>query len=308
MSRTNNFRSKKTSQSSNQRNKSSNNPKSISKSPQSRSNSKPTKKKVEKTTKSKQKPTTNGYTEFNPQIIEKHCHFKKYIEEDSTNKTRFICVACKNKGQKNHSGQYDFLDRHLATQGHSSTIPQEDQNEISEAIKIFKGFRSGMRKEEPTDLDAIKKLRIEYTGFLLKHELPFSLAPKIVQFNQNIIKKYGVATISQTNLSHTTAGQIARSCISKTFKNAIYNDLKHSVFSLSFDESAEHNGPSYLCAHARYVKDGKIEHKLLALNEIKDSSTGASLYDIIMKKIFSHSFSAELEKNLVGVVTDRGRV
>ena len=163
-----------------------------------------------------------------------------------------------------------------------------------------------MRKEEPTDLDAIKKLRIEYTGFLLKHELPFSLAPKIVQFNQNIIKKYGVATISQTNLSHTTAGQIAKSCISKTFKNAIYNDLKHSVFLLSFDDSAEHNGPSYLCTHARYVKDGKIEHKLLALNEIKDGSTGASLYDIIMKKNFSHSFSAELEKNLVGVVTDRG--
>ena len=162
--------------------------------------------------------------------MDKHPHFKSNIEADPENKTRFICKACRNKGGKNYSGQYDFLDRHLATYSHRLSIPQETQDEVSEAITIFKGFRRGEKKEEAIDTETKKKLRIEYTGFLLKHHLPFSLALILTQFIQTILNKYDAASISSTNLSHITAGQIARSCVSKIFKDAIYNDLKDFFF------------------------------------------------------------------------------
>lgn len=277
------------------------NARQTSKSPQ------PIKKKVEKGKTQAKKPAKSGYTEFNDEILNKHPHFKSYIEEDPQDKTRFVCLACKAQENKNYSGQYDFLDRHLSTHRHFLATPEIKQGEISEAIEIFKDFRSGINKEEGTvDTEAVQKLRIELTGFLLKHQLPFSLAPKLLQFNQDILKKYGEINFSATSLSHTTAGQIARSCISKTFKEDIYNDLRNSLFSLSFDESAERNGPSYLCTHVRYIKDSSIQHKILALQEIKESKTGQTLYDMVVNGIFSSSLKEELGKNFVGIVTDRG--
>ena len=73
------------------------------------------------------------------------------------------------------------------------------------------------------------------------------------------------------------------------------------MFSLSFDESADKLGPSFLCIHVRYIRQNKMEHKILALKEIKESSTGASLYEIVNEEIFSHLSKNDLKKTLLGL-------
>ena len=68
--------------------------------------------------------------------MDKHPHFKSNIEADPENKTIFVCKTCRNKGGKNYSGQYDFLDRLLATYNHRLSILQETQDEVSKEITM----------------------------------------------------------------------------------------------------------------------------------------------------------------------------
>jgi len=127
------------------------------------------------------------------------------------------------------------------------SISRENRSQIPEAIKAFKELRGKNKKIQTFSPEKRKKIRIEYTRFLLQHQLPFFLAPEIAKFTQYLLTEYGENSITNTELSHTTCGQIARQCISKRIKEEIYDDLKKSVFSLSFDESADKLGPSFLC-------------------------------------------------------------
>ena len=210
--------------------------------------------------------TNPSYTEFNVGIFNKHKHFKDYFIVDPKDTTLFICTPCKTSDLSNSSGQYDYIDRHIGADFHFISIPKDDLKDIPEALKAFKEFRKN-KKIELIDPETEKKIRIEYTNFLIQHQLPFSLAPEIVKFNQYLLTKYGANSISVTGLSNTTCGQISRQCISKNIKEEIYSDLKKSVFSLSFDESADRLGPVFLCTHVRYIKENQIQHKLLALQE-----------------------------------------
>jgi len=151
----------------------------------------------------------------------------------------------------------------------------------------------------------IEEIRIEITAFLLQHTLPFSLAPELVTLFQNLIG-YGEKAIQQLSLSSTTATQITKNVISKSYQEEIFKDLKNNLFALSFDESSDQYGPAYLCTHARYIKNGTFENKLLSLIEISENPTGENLYKLCFKELFSGQKEEYLRKNLVGVCTDRG--
>ena len=69
--------------------------------------------------------------------------------------------------------------------------------------------------------------------------------------------------------------------------------------------SSDKYGPSYLCTHVRYAKNGKFITCLLSLEEIKNNSTGESLFGIL-ESIFNHSKHILLQKNLIGTSTDGG--
>jgi len=82
------------------------------------------------------------------------------------------------------------------------------------------------------------KSRIETTLFLLKNQLPFTLAPRIME---HILSAYGsVNVLASPYYSRAN-------CISKTYKEVLSQ--------ASLDESAEKNGPSYLCSHHHRIKE-----------------------------------------------------
>ena len=100
----------------------------------------------------------------------------------------------------------------------------------------------------------------------------------LVNFNKYIIQKYGSNnTLEGTPISNVKAAQISRECISKSFKESIFEDLKKYPFALIFDESSDIFDLPFLCTHVRYVKDGKIINRLLSLEQINEDATEQSL-------------------------------
>ena len=119
------------------------------------------------------------------------------------------------------------------------------------------------------------------------------------------VSKYGEEAVKQVTLSDKTAATIARETLCRTVKERLFQDMQSNLFSLSFDGGSDGYGPSYLCTHVRFIKDGQYHHRLLALNEIGKSYTGEALFAIV-ENIFDGSKSDLLKRNLVGVCTDEG--
>ena len=139
----------------------------------------------------------------------------------------------------------------------------------------------------------------------MQHELPFSLAQDLCDFFRHLLQQYGSQAVEETSLSNVKAGQIARECILKSFKTSIFEDLSTTPFALMFDESNDVYGSPYLCTHVRYVKNGKVQNRFLSLEEITESATGESLFELVQTKVFNESTALYLQKNLVGICSDK---
>jgi len=266
------------------------------------------------------------YTKFNAKLLDQHIFFKKYITGDEANDKRFICLACKEAEFEDYSGYYDYLGNHFKGVNHKTsillletqelindgkddqTLEKEDEikNEINQAIESFYKFRTRKISKIIVPKQVQNEIAIQYTVFLLKKELPFSLVSDLITFTKHLIQKYGAKAIQDTSVSNVTAGQISRECISKSFKEAIFEDLKNTPFALMFDESSDLFGPSFLCTHVRYIKDGKILNRLLSLEQINEDVSGQSLLSIVQNKIFNEDKEAYLRTNLVGICSDKG--
>ena len=128
----------------------------------------------------------------------------------------------------------------------------------------------------------------------------------MVDFVKQAVEKYSPDALNLLTLSNVYANQIAREVISPFLKESIFKDLEQNYFALSFDESSDKFGPSYLCTHVRYIKNEELHNKLLSLNEISESASGEYLYKMLFQEIFVGDKKEYLAKNLVGVCTDRG--
>lgn len=262
---------------------------------------------------STQNPSSHKYTKFNSGVINCHDHFNKYIKEDLNDEFRFICKACqpevsepkKTKESQNEKGlYYDNLHSHLQSKKHKTQVG-EDAQEIPIALMELVKFRDKKKRTIPSK-ETLDSMRVEMTAFLLQNQLAFSLAPDLITFIQHIVEVYGADAIHYLTLSDRTAGQIAKNTISKTYKNAIFDDLRNTVFSLSLDESCDKYGPTYLCTHARYIKEGSLVTKLLSINEVKDDSTGHALFNMVTQDIFEGDKERLLGNNFIGICSDRG--
>ena len=126
------------------------------------------------TKKPKEPSISHKYTKFNANILDEHPHLKKYIKEN-TDSCKFTCLGCKKNNFPEAVGYYDHLIAHLETGKHKLAV-EDDPKEIEEAILAIQGFRKRKKKVMKVDKAILDDERVDFTLFLLKHELPFSLS------------------------------------------------------------------------------------------------------------------------------------
>jgi len=153
--------------------------------------------------------------------------------------------------------------------------------------------------------EKICNMRADVTSFLTKKELPISLASDLITFIQNMTQKYKMEEILKLTMSNKTSTQILNQMV-QYYKDKLFYDLKSSPFALSFDESTDIYGPCYLCTNVRYIKEGQIFNKVLALTELGEEITGEKLFSVVHELVFPPDKHDLLKTNLIGVCTDRG--
>jgi len=133
------------------------------------------------------------HTEFNELIWTINPFFKENIIRLSTFK--FQCKTCKDHlvSTRWNSGFFENLETHLQSNTHLKHYGLQKEV-MHNLIEEFRRFKKGeVEMEDVRKSNEIEKLvRFDYSLFLMKEGLPFNKIGPIIEFFQDLIKKYSV--------------------------------------------------------------------------------------------------------------------
>ena len=178
------------------------------------------------------------------------------------------------------------------------TLPQSKPITALEAKQEDFSFKTEERMEDI-------KLKFIITQFILFNRLPFSIAPGLVEFIQDLVTTYNKNTLMKCNLNRNIVTDLTHKCISSSLKDQIFDELKISPFSLLIDGGSDFYGTSYLTVCVKYIgRDSKQPiTKLLSLIELGEKSTGEALFNEIQKTIL---YENQIQNNFMALATDQG--
>jgi hypothetical protein len=122
---------------------------------------------------------------------------------------------------------------------------------------------------------------------------------------KDVYSQFSQDQLQQFYTSRRTIVKVANA-MCDSLKTETFCKLRKSLFSLALDESSDIYGNSYLAVSARILELNNLDKtstKLISIIPMQDSSTGAVLYDKVKSSIL---LDAEIERNLMGIVTDDG--
>jgi len=248
-----------------------------------------------------------GHTQFNDLIWKLDEYFAKTIMKKG--KFEFSCKSCSQVDIPENwsSGYFENLETHLGSKTHRANSGL-DKEKLEEIIALLKNFKKGKINVYTSNYSKDQQIHLKFalTAFLVSEGLPYNKTDPLVNFVKKITTEYSQADINKLSLSNVTASNIATHCIGKTLRNLILDEIATTPFSLSVDESSDVYGDAYLAVTAKYVKEKKIVTKLLSVIPLGQEKTGEAFYHQTKQEIFSGENAEQIEKNFIGICTDRG--
>jgi len=234
------------------------------------------------------------------------------IEQHETEAEEYWCKACAFVNSPYHSGQWHNCRTHLTRTTHIEAVKKyNNRNTISPSNQDLQEnnvTKERVIKNQDQILTPIVKAELDltYSQFILQKRLPFSLASSVHQLTQQISSKYSEKVLEEYKVGRKTITTATKS-ISETLKTELFEKLKRSPFSLSFDASSDVHGHTYLAVCARFIESDNYDRptvKLITVLPITTSSTGETFYNLILKNVL---IDEDIRGNLLGIATDDGK-
>ena len=275
-----------------------------------------------------QKKQGKAHPKFDPNTQQGTPYLKSYIRPDAIDNSRYICILCRDRFNKNFCGFVDNLKGHLDSAQHAKTYdgkPEEEKN-CKASIKYLQGVRDADTKDfihhhsEGLDNKVSKKesdsksndnnlLRLEMVEFLVNNNLPFSLGERILKFFQSIIQSYFSKTILEAKIHSKFISSITKKFLGKYLQEQLFQKLEDSPFSISVDGGSDDFGKEYLAISALYYNcdsDNYPKTSLLGLIELGTSYEGDTLYGKLKQFLFERTNGSKLKENFMGICSDHG--
>ena len=146
------------------------------------------------------------------------------------------------------------------------------------------------------------------TSFIIKNNLRFSLANNLSKLVHMLLETYDARALQTYALDRKEASLIARECIGSFLQKRYLVYLESSPFSISLDEGLVKGNTEYLATAVRYYQDSSVlstKTSLLALLELKGSSTGETLFGLVFDLLFRGSEAQQTMKNFMAIASDK---
>lgn len=183
-----------------------------------------------------------------------------------------FCTTCACDVSVAHGGKGD-LKLHLATTKHQSFLRAAEKQMT--VTNLF-----GNSNE-----DSVVRAECLFTGFLIEHNLPLSVSDHVGPLLRKMLPKCEEAKRYVSGRTKTTAivGEMATEA-----QGAMVESLKRRVFALAVDGSNDTSSQLYPVVATYYVeKCGRVESKLLCMQELRGEATGRKIGNLVLDALRS---------------------
>ena len=274
---------------------------------------KQTSKSVSKSSDDEAKALNGHYTKFSTSIFKGNSYLPTFIKEVKDEEFCFECRKCSAQ-KKNKIILVNNLYIHLSSQGHKAKTPKSELPKLDAALKLFETHNK--KDEEKKSQDTKKKDEagdfLQFVGFLMSLNLSYAQIEKIGKFLQTKAKNKKLGFLKTVNFDQRLLSKISQECFGRFFHDNLLEKLSQNPYSLIVDNST-FCGES-ICAFKVIFLDKtwdeelktqitKAQNKIIALTNLKESSSGQTLMEIAEKKLFVNE---NVRKNMIGFAHDNG--
>ena len=219
----------------------------------------------------------------------------------------YQCLVCKNVNV-----QYKNLKRHILES--TTHVNKVSGKEALDKHKILLEKLSSLKKKGKTlneeEKVEQKKNYLEFIGFCFKTKLSFRQISLISKYLKEMHEENKLGFLNSFSFKEGEISKVAQAW-GDYLSEELKDDLTQSKYSLCVDNSTV--GKTSICAlEVRYLKKfiennqlrTKIQNRIVGIKYLEESSTGATIYQIVKEKLLE--LSAEIKGNLIGTVHDRG--
>ena len=259
--------------------------------------------------------TFNGhYTKFSKSIFKEDLYLPTFIKEVKDDEFSFECKKCSGKEKnQNKIALINNLYIHLNSRGHKANTPKSELPKLDSALKLLEpnSNKADFNKNEKKIKDESEDF-LQFVGFLMSLNLSYVQIEKIGKFLQKLAKDKNLGFLKMASFDQRLLSKISQECFGPFFHDKLLEKLNTTPYSLIVDNST-FCGESLCAFKVKFLDKSwdeesnaeitSVQNKIIALTNLKESSTGQTLMEIVEKKLF---INEEVKKNLVGFVHDNG--
>jgi len=166
-------------------------------------------------------------------------NIKGLFKRIDKNEEQILCIPCTESNKRKGSIRdaviyYENLENHLETMMHKLSI-ESKRTEGSQNREETKKPETEKNKKVRENTSLISDYRFHITGFLIKNNLPFKLAPKLDSFMKKLLDSFPQKELASFNVTREDASEIAGDHIGGVLKNKILTDLENWFYYISVD-------------------------------------------------------------------------
>lgn len=258
--------------------------------------------------------TNAHYTKFSSSIFKGNPYLSKFIKSIPANVYSFECSKCSKKSGKKKVVLVNSLFIHLDSRGHRDNTPEAELNQLEDALKLLdpKSKKVEESKSEDKKVSRENESYLQFIGFLMSQHLSYAQIERIGRFLQKAASEKQLGFLQKANFDQRFLSKISQECFGKAFYNDLLEKLSERPYSLILDNST-FCGESLCAIKVKFlaqewdeelkISTTKVNNKILSLTNLKESSSGKTLMEIVQNKLFR---SDDVKKNLIGFVHDNG--
>ena len=257
---------------------------------------------------------SNHYTQFSNKIFKGSKYMPTFIKE-APGKSSCICMKCRDPltGKLGQAMLVNSLLAHIKSDKHYANTDPKEHKKLQELITLLEGTKKNKEinsedKEDKTDFET--KSFLKFLGFLIGQNLSFSQIHNIGSYLQKAANEKGLGFLKISSFNEELLSKITRECFRPILIDGIINSLKTKPFSLSLD-NATFSGEHFCALKVKFLdlewndelqeNISTIKNKIIALHNLKESSSGKTMEEILNLKLFQ---TEEIKNNLIGIVHD----
>ena len=274
------------------------------------------------------KPSGGGnYTKFSQKIFKGDLYLPTIIKE-SDDPYYAKCLLCfeedEEKAYKNPKNKKavpkmipkkflaSSLYIHLDSKGHRSN--SKDLIKLEAALKSLKSEPVKIKgeKNEGKRNSSETSNYLQFIGFLMSLNLSYLQIEKIGKYLQKAHKNKNLTFLPNFSFDQRLLSQLTQDCFSKVLSEELINQLRKSPYSIIVD-NATFGGENLSAIKVKYLDSewseefnqrlSIVQNKIVALNNLKESSTGQALKRLVEEKLF---IDLDIQKNMIGFAHDNG--